>query len=204
MLSATGARGAALGRELIDQGGLSEGIYEEAVQTLIAAHRFEKLAPEGLEDESRHRLLDYLSEALADDATIAAQVADALRAMEPPTVKDDGFAAFLDLAAQVHAPDVARAVARSGNAPPESRVAALESLLAMPDEAQAAAALAGDILTDPSAPAERRRRLLDDLHDSLTAQGEAGLAVLRRVADHDASRWIREAASNYLRDAEDH
>ena len=200
-LGSTGARGAAIGRELLDQGGLTLDLYDEAVQTLVAARQFERLAPEGLDGPSRRTLLDHLEGTVDADTSTAPQVADLLRTIEPPAVKE-GLDVFLDLAMKVNATELVRGIVKS-SAPVETRSAALAVLLDAPDQAIAAATLGGDILADPATPAAVRRQLLDGLGDMLAEQGEAGLAALRRVADHDQSPWIRERAAEILRDAED-
>jgi hypothetical protein len=123
--------------------------------------------------------------------------------MEPPSPADGALADYLALAVDAGAQDVLRTLARSTKAPPDASAEAIRRLLDDPDGPEAALALAGDALADPLASAQRRRQLLERLSSDLVGRDEPGLAVLRRVADHDPSPYVRDAAARILRDEED-
>jgi hypothetical protein len=200
-LDETGAHGAALGRELLDQGGLSADLYQAAVHTLVAARRFERLAPEEMDPQSYDCLISELNAGLDADASIAPQIAEVLRSAGPPTSYADSWN-YCVLAIHAGAPDLVRDVARSSSRPLAARGQAFQLLFDDPGEARDAVALAAEILTDPASPAGRRRAALDAIGWNLLQQGEPGLAVLRRVADHDANAWVRELARDHLAAAE--
>jgi hypothetical protein len=199
-LGITGARGAAVAREVLDQGGLDAGAYESAVTSLIAARRFDRLAPEGLDDDSRVHLVTSLYSAYSDDPSTRPQVIEAIRSMGSPTSAQEveELAAF---ASDAGALELVFDAAKDKAAPVAARSRALNDLLAETESRDAAVRLAGEVLGDPPTTASQRRIILDEIGTRLIAAGDAGIAVLRHVADHDANAQIRGLAARQLRDA---
>lgn len=81
------------------------------------------------------------------------------------------------------------------------RIKALGWLLDARDEVPAAIAFAEGLLTDSSSPPTFRRQILEGAGPVLARLDDPGLAVLRRVADHDENPWVGDRAAKLLRDA---
>jgi hypothetical protein len=199
-LGATGARGAPLARELLDQGGLDAEVYAAAVTSLIAARRFDRLATENLDDESRVRLLDCLWGAVADDPTTRAQVVETIRGMGAPRSAEE-VGSLVAVARLAHALELVFDAANSKSAPAEVRALALTELMDTEGSRAQAVTLAGEIVGDAATPAAERRVLLAKTADSLLSSGDAGVAIVRHVAANDADAQIRRLATRLLRKA---
>jgi hypothetical protein len=199
-LGETGARGAALARELLDQGGLDADVYAAAVTSLIAARRFDRLATENLDDESRVRLLDCLWDAVAGDETTRAQVLETIRGMGPPRSAEE-VGSLIAVARQAHALEFVFDAAKSKSASAEVRAFALTELMDDEESRAQAVTLAGEIVGDAATPAAERRVLLVKTAESLLRSGDAGVAIVRHVAANDADAQIRSLAARLLRKA---
>ena len=199
-LVVSGARGAVVAREVVDQGGLDADAYESAVRSLLAARRFDRLAPDGLDEESRARLVSCLADAYGDDPSTREQALGAVRSMGPPASQAE-VVELMNFATDVGAPELVFAVAKDTAAASAVRVQAVVSLLEGDESRAAAVTLAGELLADGATPASLRRALVGEAGPSMAAAGDAGVAVLRRVAANDANAQVRGAAAQVLRDA---
>lgn len=199
-LGDTGARGAVVAREVLDQGGLEPVAYESAVRSLLAARRFDRLAPESLDEESRRRLVSCLSDVFADDHSTRDLALGAVRSMGTPTSQEE-VVQLCSFAADADALDLVFAVAKDTAAASAVRVQAVTSLLERDESRAAAVTLAGELLADAATQPSLRRALVDEAGPSIAVAGDAGVGLLRRVASADPNAQVRGAAARVLRDA---
>jgi hypothetical protein len=200
MLGVVGAKGAAVAREIIDQGGLDADAYESAVKSLLAARRFDRLAPEGLDEDSRCRLVRCLYDTYSDDASTRTQVIEAIRAMGTPTGPDE-VEEIMCFAADADATDLVADVAKNRAAPAAVRARALHDLVAEDASSETGVRLAAEFFAEPATTPSDRRAVLEEAGRALLGRGDAGVAVVRRVAEHDTNAQVRGVAARQLRDA---
>jgi hypothetical protein len=198
-LGRTGAKGATLAREILDQGGADGDLYGRAVSCLVAARRFEGLASTPVDDGCRAQLIRQLGSGLEDDASIRPQVLDTLRALGMPRTGDE-LGALADVAKAADAMDLVAAAAKDASAPIDVRKSAFVRLVDDETTRAAGIALLGDVLRDPATSPAHRRALIEEARTELVRAGDDGVALLRRVAKDDANPRIRELAAAALRD----
>jgi len=199
-LEHAGAKGAAVAREILDQGGADEDLYRAAAACLIAARRFDGLASESLDDACRTELVRKLGCALEEDPSIRTQVLDTLRALGLPHTGEE-VGELADAAKTADAMDLVVAAAKTPSAPIDVRIYAFCRLIDDQTTRAAGIALLGDVLRDPATTPVQRRALLKEASVELARAGDDGLALLRRVAKDDANPQIRDFAARLLRDA---